>query len=164
MDRRRILVVDDDPDIFEIVQVNLEGAGFDVIGASNGVEALRRIRRDNADLVVLDVLMPEMDGWEVLREVEADPRTAGVPVIMLTCKSEDSDILRGLEEGAVEYVTKPFYPENLIASVKILLNVFDQPMREERRKQLIARWQRLMGLNPAAVTNPRAIDAGYEAF
>jgi DNA-binding response OmpR family regulator len=164
MDRRRILVVDDDPDIFEIVQVNLEGAGFDVIGASNGVEALRRIRRDNADLVVLDVLMPEMDGWEVLREVEADPRTAGVPVIMLTCKSEDSDILRGLEEGAVEYVTKPFYPENLIASVKILLNVFDQPMREERRKQLIARRQRLMGLNPAAVTNPRAIDAGYETF
>jgi DNA-binding response OmpR family regulator len=164
MDRRRILVVDDDPDIFEIVQVNLEGAGFDVIGASNGVEALRRIRRDNADLVVLDVLMPEMDGWEVLREVEADPRTAGVPVIMLTCKSEDSDILRGLEEGAVEYVTKPFYPENLIASVKILLNVFDQPMREERRKQLIARRQRLMGLNPAAVTSHRAVDTGYEAY
>ena len=135
MDRRRILVVDDDPDIFEIVQVNLEGAGFDVIGASNGLEALARIRQETADLVILDVLMPEMDGWEVLRAIEVDSRTAGLPVIMLTCKSEDADILRGLEEGAVEYVTKPFYPENLVASVKILLNVFDQPMRrsEERR-------------------------------
>jgi DNA-binding response OmpR family regulator len=162
MDRRRILVVDDDPDIFEIVQVNLEGAGFDVLGASNGLEALRRIRRESADLVILDVLMPEMDGWEVLREIEVDPRTAGLPVIMLTCKSEDADILRGLEEGAVEYVTKPFFPENLVASVKILLNIFDQPMRDERRLQLIARRQRLMGLNPATITSPRALDGGYD--
>lgn len=162
MDRRRILVVDDDPDIFEIVQVNLEGAGFEVIGASNGLEALRRIRRESADLVILDVLMPEMDGWEVLREIEVNPRTAGMPVIMLTCKSEDNDILRGLEEGAVEYVTKPFYPDNLVASVKILLNVFDQPMRDERRRQLIARRQRLMGLNPAAITAPRPLDTGYD--
>ncbi len=152
MDRLKILVVDDDPDIYEIVETNLEGAGYQVVGASDGAEGLRKVRSENPDLVILDVLMPEMDGWEVLRNVERDPQTAGVPVIMLTCKSEDLDILRGLEEGAVEYVTKPFYPENLVASVKILLNVFDHPMREERRKQLIARRQRLMGLNPAAVT------------
>lgn len=152
MSRRKILVVDDDPDIFVIVQTNLEGAGCEVVGASDGVEGLERIRTENPDLVILDVLMPEMDGWEVLSQIESDPRTAGLPVIMLTCKSEDTDILRGLEEGAVEYVTKPFYPENLVASVKILLNVFDHPMREERRQQLIARRQRLMGLDPASVT------------
>jgi DNA-binding response OmpR family regulator len=153
MSRRKILVVDDDPDIYIIVQTNLEAAGYEVVGASNGAEGLRKVREENPDLVILDVLMPEMDGWEVLAQIEADPRTAGMPVIMLTCKSEDTDILRGLEEGAVEYVTKPFYPENLVASVKILLSVFDQPMREERRQQLIARRQRLMGLGPAAITS-----------
>lgn len=152
MNRRKILVVDDDPDIFVIVQTNLEGAGYEVVGASDGVEGIEKIRTQNPDLVILDVLMPEMDGWEVLSQIESDPRTAGLPVIMLTCKSEDTDILRGLEEGAVEYVTKPFYPENLVASVKILLNVFDHPMREERRQQLIARRQRLMGLDPASIT------------
>ncbi len=153
MDPRKILVVDDDPDIYEIVQTNLEGAGYTVVGASDGAEGLRKIRAENPDLVILDVLMPEMDGWEVLRRVEADPQLAGVPVIMLTCKSEDLDILRGLVEGAVEYVTKPFYPENLVASVTILLNVFDPTMREERRQQLIARRQRLLGLDPAALTS-----------
>lgn len=151
MAQRKILVIDDEPDIFVIVQTNLEGAGYAVVGARDGVDGLRKTRTENPDLVILDVLMPEMDGWEVLRRIEADPQTAGLPVIMLTCKSEDADILRGLEEGAVEYVTKPFYPENLVASVKILLSVFDQPMREERRQQLIARRQRLMGMDPASV-------------
>ncbi len=153
MSRSKILVVDDEPDIFEIVRANLEGAGYDVVGASDGTEGLRKIRTENPDLVILDVLMPRMDGWEVLAQIEANPGTAGLPVIMLTCKTEDADILRGLEEGAVEYVTKPFYPENLVASVKILLNVFDQPMREERRQQLIARRQRLMGRNPSSITS-----------
>ena len=153
MSRGKILVVDDDPDILEIVRTNLEGAGYAVLGAGDGTEGLAKMRAENPDLVVLDVLMPEMDGWEVLRQIETDPQTAGLPVIMLTCKSEDADILRGLEEGAVEYVTKPFYPENLVASVKILLNVFDRPMREERRQQLIVRRQRLMGMDPASVTS-----------
>ncbi len=161
MTYRKILVVDDDPDIFEIVETNLEGAGYEVVGASDGADGLRKVRAENPDLVVLDVLMPEMDGWEVLRQIEADSQTAGLPVIMLTCKSEDADILRGLEEGAVEYVTKPFYPENLVASVKILLNVFDHPMREERRQQLIARRQRLMGRDPASITSQPASTGNF---
>jgi DNA-binding response OmpR family regulator len=149
---RKVLVVDDDPDILEIVRVNLEAVRYQVVGASTGAEGLAKVRSDHPDLVVLDVLLPEIDGWEVLRRIEADAETAGVPVIMLTCKSEDADILRGLEEGAAEYVTKPFYPENLVASVNILLNVFDQTMRDERRRQLIARRQRLMsrGSGPGA--------------
>lgn len=152
MSRRKILVVDDEHEIFEIVQTNLEGAGYEVIGADAGVAGLRLARQEKPDLVILDILMPEMDGWEVLREIENDSRIAGLPVIMLTCKGEDSDILRGLEEGAIEYLTKPFYPENLVASVQILLNVFDTPMREERRQLLIQRRQRLMGKNPGALT------------
>ena len=155
----KILVVDDDPDIFEIVETNLVGAGYRVVRAGDGAEGLRKVRSEQPDLVILDVLMPELTGWEVLAEIEADPATAGLPVIMLTCKSEDQDILRGLEEGAVEYLTKPFYPENLVASVKILLGVFDRAMRDERRLQLIARRRRLMAASSAAAP-PRVAPSG----
>ena len=150
MGEPKILVVDDDPDIFEIVETNLVGAGYSVVRADDGAEGLRKVRSEQPDLVILDVLMPELTGWEVLAKIEADPATAGIPVIMLTCKSEDHDVLRGLEEGAVEYLTKPFYPENLVASVKILLGVFDRAMRDERRLQLIARRRRLIAATSTA--------------
>ena len=150
--RQKILVVDDEPDIVEIVQTNLEGSGFQVVSARNGAEALQKLKAENPDLMILDVLMPELDGWDVLRSIESDSQTAGLPVIMLTSKTEDADILRGLVEGAVEYFTKPFYPENLVASAKILLDVFDRRLREERRQHLIAQRQRLMGMNPASIT------------
>ena len=139
----RILIVDDEPDICEIVQVNLEGAGYLVSQAHDGPEGLSRAREERPDLIILDVLMPELDGWEVLRQIESDAQLAGTPVIMLTCRSEDADILRGLEEGAVEYITKPFYPEDVVASAKLLLNIFDRSMRDERRRRLIAQRQRL---------------------
>jgi DNA-binding response OmpR family regulator len=143
-DKGKVLVVDDDSDIYQIVEANLVAAGFDVRGASNGIDGLRQIRDYAPDVVVLDVLMPEMDGWEVLRQIERDPATAGLPVVMLTCRSEDADILRGLEQGAVEYITKPFYPEDLVASITIILNVFDSTLRDERRRHLISRRRRLM--------------------
>ncbi|HVC33281.1 MAG TPA: response regulator [Chloroflexota bacterium] len=148
-----ILVVDDDSDICEIVQVNLEGAGYNVTIAADGAAGLAAARDLQPDLVVLDVLMPELDGWQVLEALEGDPLTAGRPVIMLTCKGDDQDILRGLGQGAVEYFTKPFYPENLVASVKILLDVFDAPMRDHRRQQLIARRQRLMERTPTTTSS-----------
>lgn len=147
-----ILVVDDDPDICEIVQVNLEGAGYDVVSAPDGAAGLAAARDLQPDLIILDVLMPELDGWQVLESLDNDPVTAGRPVIMLTCKGDDQDVLRGLGQGAIEYFTKPFYPENLVASVKILLDVFDAPMRDYRRQQLIARRQRLMERTPTATT------------
>jgi two-component system response regulator RpaA len=137
-----ILVIDDDLDICEIVKVNLEGAGYNVVVATDGATGLARAMEIQPNLIVLDVLMPEMDGWQVLERLTRDARTAGQPVVMLTCKGDDHDILRGLDRGAVEYVTKPFYPENLVASIKILLNVFDSSTRESRRQQLIARRQR----------------------
>ena len=149
-----ILVIDDDPDIVEIVRVNLEGAGYDVAVATDGASGLAAVRELQPDLIVLDVLMPELDGWQVLEALEKDPSTAGRPVIMLTCKGDDQDVLRGLAQGAVEYLTKPFYPENLVASVKILLDVFDARMRDHRRQQLIARRQRLIGRTaPATATS-----------
>ena len=139
-----ILVVDDDPDICEIVQVNLEGAGYNVIVASDGAEALKVARKYLPDLIILDVLMPELDGWRVLEELIKDPRTAERPVIMLTCRGDDQDVLRGLSLGAVEYITKPFYPDGLVTSVRLLLGFFDPAMREARRQQLIASRQELV--------------------
>ena len=136
MRRAKVLVVDDDADIVEIVRANLEGAGYQVTAAGNGVEGLRRLRREHPDLLILDVRMPEMDGWEVLRLTRRDRRTVGTPVVMLTALSSDADILQGLTDGAVEYLTKPFDLQLLVASVDSLLDVFDQALREERRVHL----------------------------
>lgn len=145
-----ILVIDDDPDICEIVQVNLEGAGYAVVTAADGASGLIQAREDPPSLIILDVLMPNLDGWHVLGELKKDPRIADRPVIMLTCKGDDQDALRGLGQGAVEYLTKPFYPENLVASVKILLHVFDPSMRDQHRQQLIARRRRKLDRTPAS--------------
>ena len=139
-----VLVVDDDADICEIVRVNLEGAGYDVQIASDGLAGLEAARQTRPDLIVLDVVMPGLDGWEVLDQLMRDPRTARLPAIMLSCRDDDRDILRGLGHGAVDYLTKPFHPEDLVANVKILLDVFDPPMRDQRRQQLIRRRQRLI--------------------
>jgi DNA-binding response OmpR family regulator len=136
--RAKILVVDDEPDILEIVRANLEGSGYEVYVATGGVEALRQMKQARPDLVMLDILLPEIDGWEVLRRIRRDPQSADTPIVMLTCLADDQYVLRGLEEGAVDYVTKPFEPECLIASVDALLGVFDPAMREERRAWLLA--------------------------
>jgi len=145
-----ILVIDDDPDICEIVRVNLEGSGYEVAVANDGAAGLSAAREILPDLIILDVLMPELDGWQGLGQLGQDYRTADCPVIMLTCRGDDHDVLRGLQDGAVEYVTKPFYPENLVASVKILLGVLDPTMRDMRRIQLIARRQRQIERAPAS--------------
>lgn len=141
---RKVLVIDDEPGIIEIVEANLEGDGFEVISASNGKEGLEKIKSEAPELVVLDVMMPEMDGWEVLRSIEQDPATAGLPVIMLTAKAADEDYIYGLEEGAVEYITKPFLPVELVNRIKITLMVLNPRMRDERRKNLITKRKRLM--------------------
>ncbi len=140
----KVLVVDDELGIVEIVRVNLEVEGFEVASADDGAGALRLAREFHPDLVILDVMLPDLDGWNVLAELEATPSLAGIPVVMLTARAADEDILRGLEEGAVDYITKPFYPEDLVASVKIILNVFDPSLREDFRRQLIAKRRRML--------------------
>ena len=134
-----ILVVDDEPGIIDIVATNLSAEGFEVISAADGEAGLVLAGSDSPDLIVLDIMMPGIDGWEVLRRLEADPDTAGTPVILLTARIDDADILQGLERGAVEYITKPFFPENLVASVKIALTALDPELRGQRRQHLIER-------------------------
>lgn len=144
MTKSRILVVDDEPGIVDIARANLEGHGYCVLGAYDGEEALMKIKEERPDLVVLDILMPEMDGWDVLEEIESDPELSGIPVIMLTARVSDEDVLRGLETGAVEYMTKPFYPQDLVAAVKINLHVFDPQLRQQHRRLLAEKRRRLM--------------------
>ncbi|MGI5835433.1 MAG: response regulator transcription factor [Chloroflexota bacterium] len=144
MSKNRILVVDDEPGIVDIARANLEGHGYTVIGAYDGEEALEKIKEERPDLVILDILMPEMDGWDVLERIESNPDLSGIPVIMLTARVSDEDVLRGLETGAVEYMTKPFYPQDLVAAVKINLHVFDPHLRQQHRKMLAEKRRRLI--------------------
>lgn len=118
---QRILVVDDDRSIIKVIKVYLEQSGYQVLTASDGEEALHFLRRERPDLVILDVMMPNRDGWEVTRIVRADPGLAATPIIMLTARVEDTDKIIGLELGADDYVTKPFNMRELVARVKALL-------------------------------------------
>jgi two-component system phosphate regulon response regulator PhoB len=118
---RCILVVDDEPDLLELVRFNLDRAGFRVETAASGEEALARLRRSTPDLLVLDLMLPDLSGEEVCRRLRANPSLAGLPVIMLTAKSEEVDRVVGFELGADDYVTKPFSPRELVLRVKALL-------------------------------------------
>jgi DNA-binding response OmpR family regulator len=106
--KSKILVVDDEPDALELIGFNLKRAGFDVVTASDGAEALRRARESPPALVVLDLMLPELDGLQVCRLLRGDSRTASIPIIMLTAKAGEIDRVLGLELGADDYLTKPF--------------------------------------------------------
>jgi phosphate regulon transcriptional regulator PhoB len=116
-----ILIVDDEPDIIDLLTYNLKKDGFRVTSASAGEEALDKIRKDKFDLVVLDLMLPDIQGVELCRIVRSDPKTAGTPIIMLTAKGEEVDRVIGLESGADDYMTKPFSPRELIARIKAVL-------------------------------------------
>ena len=115
---RKILVVDDERHIVRLIQVNLERQGYQVVTAHDGKEALEKVASEKPDLVVLDVMMPYMDGFEVLRTLRRNPETAELPVIMLTAKAQDQDVFRGWPEGVDMYLTKPFNPQELLTFVK----------------------------------------------
>lgn len=129
MAAKKILVVDDDPDIVHFVRVNLELEGFDVITASDGQQGLDLLNETRPDLVLLDVMMPEMDGITVLRKLRAHPSAANTSVILLTAKALPEDRVRGLELGADDYVTKPFDVSELMARIKAVLRR-SQAMRD----------------------------------
>jgi two-component system phosphate regulon response regulator PhoB len=117
----KVLIVDDEPDVVELVEFNLRSAGYDVVSANDGAEALRKARTSQPDLILLDVMLPELDGMEVCKILRRDPATASVPIIMLTAKAAEIDRVLGLELGADDYVTKPFSPRELVLRVKALL-------------------------------------------
>jgi len=117
----RILVVDDEPEAVELVEFNLKQSGYAVTTADDGAEALKKARAQTPDLIVLDVMLPEMDGFEICKSLRLDPATARVPIIMLTAKAAEIDRVLGLELGADDYLTKPFSPRELLLRVKKIL-------------------------------------------
>ena len=123
-----ILVVDDEPDLLELIDTNLSAAGFHVLTAANGSEALRRARALQPQLILLDVMLPELDGLEVCKLLRLDPATRSIPIVMLTARATEIDRVLGLELGADDYVTKPFSVRELVLRLKKLLN--RQPARE----------------------------------
>jgi two-component system alkaline phosphatase synthesis response regulator PhoP len=116
--RPRILVVDDEPDIVELVAFNLQTEGYEVITASNGLDALKQARALIPDLIVLDLMLPEMDGLSVCELLHRLPATAQIPIIMLTAWSSELSRIIGLDTGAEDYMTKPFSPRELVLRVK----------------------------------------------
>lgn len=118
---QRILAVDDEANVRRIVQVILTRAGYQVTLAGDGVEGLGKVKEELPDLVVLDVMMPHMDGFEMLRRLKSDPEIAGIKVIMLTARAQDADIFEGERMGADLYLTKPFNPNDLLQAVNQLL-------------------------------------------
>jgi two-component system alkaline phosphatase synthesis response regulator PhoP len=121
MAKEKIFVVDDEEDILELLRFNLSREGCQVFCASSGEEALRLVRSEIPDLVVLDLMLPGIDGLEVTRRLKSDPNTKHLPIVMLTAKGEEADIVTGLELGADDYVTKPFSPRILVARVRAVL-------------------------------------------
>ncbi len=117
----RILVVDDEPDLLELVRFNLSQAGFDVDTAETGREGLDRVQRARPQLMVLDVMLPDLSGTEVCRQIRSDPELRGMPILMLTARSEEVDRVVGFELGADDYVTKPFSPRELTLRVQAIL-------------------------------------------
>ncbi|MFH1071127.1 MAG: response regulator transcription factor [Candidatus Glassbacteria bacterium] len=132
MARKRILVVEDEEDILELVTYNLMREGYQVEGVRSGEEALTAVNRDLPDLIVLDLMLPGVDGMEVCRQIRANTKHQHVPLVMLTAKTEESDIVSGLELGADDYVTKPFSPKVFLARVRAVLRRKAKQQEDDR--------------------------------
>lgn len=115
---KKILAVDDEKHIVRLVEITLQREGYEVVTANNGAEALEKVASEQPDLVIMDVMMPEMDGLQALQKLKDDPATANVPVIMLTAKAQDADVFQGWKSGADLYLTKPFNPQELLTFVR----------------------------------------------
>ena len=121
MARERILVVDDDKEVVRLMRAYLEKAGYEVLVAYDGETAVHSLRRDRPDLMLLDLMLPDRDGYDITRLVRRDPSLANIPIIMLTARVEDTDKIIGLELGADDYVTKPYNPREVVARVRARL-------------------------------------------
>lgn len=121
MPKETILVVEDEADILELIRYNLSKEGYNVVGAASGEEALKKAQAQTPDLVLLDLMLPQLDGLEVCKRFKQDDRTRATPVVMLTAKGEEADVVTGLEVGADDYIVKPFSPRVLLARVRAVL-------------------------------------------
>lgn len=121
MTAARVLVVDDEPDVVELIEMLLQRRGYEVLTASNGMEGIMRADAERPDLILLDIMMDEMDGWETLKLLRLEANTRDIPVVMVSARMEPRDKIRGLQEGAVDYVTKPFAVQELLDTVAEVL-------------------------------------------
>ncbi len=136
-DRRlRVLVIDDEPDVLLLCRVNLSLAGMDVIEAGDGEKGIETAVAELPDVVVLDVMMPRMDGYTALRELKKRPSTANIPVIMLTAKAQQEDQIQGWAAGVAEYVTKPFSPGEVAAAVSRVAGMTPEELHSRRMDTL----------------------------
>lgn len=134
-DQKRVLVVDDEPDVLLLCRVNLEFEGYEVSTAPDGEAGLEACRELRPDVVLLDVMMPKMDGWQVLEAIKADEELQHIPVVMLTAKVQDEDQIRGWSAGAAEYITKPFSPLSLSQVIGDV--IANDPEEEAQRRRMI---------------------------
>jgi CheY-like chemotaxis protein len=119
--KHKVLVVDDNPDSVAIMRGILEGRGYDVAAAHSGTEALQFLKKEKVDVVLLDIMMPEMSGMEVLQRIKEDAATSRLPVILVTAKTQDEDVLSGYQYGADYYITKPFTAKQLVYGIELIL-------------------------------------------
>ena len=140
----RVLVIDDEGPIRLLCRVNLEAAGMEVSEAEDGLSGVEAARTQRPDVILLDVMMPGMDGWEVFGELLKDDRTAQIPIVFLTARAELRDQARGLELGGVDYVTKPFNPLELAPLVDDLLEGVERGDVQERRRERLAELRQLL--------------------
>lgn len=147
----RILVVDDDADMVMLLEIALRNAGYEVDTAADGEQALAAVAARAPDLVLLDVTLPVLDGWQVLRRLKEDPRTGAIPVVMLTARTSERDLIRGQLEGAVRYIHKPFELDRLLAAVAEALQPptgAERQAQMRRTRELVARLAELEAGRP----------------
>jgi len=125
---KKVLIVDDEEVIRKLLRIHLVKWGYEVKEALDGVQAIEQIGKDNFDLIICDILMPNMDGWQVLKEVKSNPKTKDMPVIVLTAKNEDSDMFKGYDWGANYYMTKPFTKAQLLYGLKLMFEENPTPL------------------------------------
>ncbi len=137
MAHEKILVVEDEHDIMELLTYNLEKEGYETYKSLTGENALAEVYKINPDLILLDLMLPGVDGLDVCKQLKQDERTREIPILMVTAKSEDSDIITGLEIGAEDYITKPFSPKVLIARIRSVLRRKKQKTDEQKNNRVI---------------------------
>jgi len=143
--KTRVLVVDDEAPLRLLCRVNLEAEGMEVLEAPNGTEGLEAAKRERPDVILLDVMMPGLDGWRVAQALLDDPATADIPIVFLTARAEYRDHSRGLDLGGVEYITKPFNPLELASLLRALLARLAAGEGQALRRERIERMRRLAG-------------------
>lgn len=155
---RRILVIDDEAVLAETIAYNLEQAGYEVLTAVDGASALEMARREKPDLIILDLMLPEMDGLDVCRQLRQEQGTTTTPILILTAKSEEIDVVVGLEVGADDYITKPFGRRELLARVRAMLRRLEYALPQKDASPLAEREQEQSSAGRQLIAGPIRID------